>query len=99
MENLTLLFSIICCGRPKSGKSHFIKYLLYLFTSKKNIYERFTYGIVFNKTSFNKSYNYIPSQWVFNAYNPEALMNLMNVQKSILVKGYSPPHAFVVFDV
>ena len=25
-------------------------------------------------------------------------MNLMNVQKAIRVKGYSPPHAFVVFD-
>ena len=98
MNKLQLPVSMLICGKPKSGKSHTIKYLLYKFTARKDLYKRFSYGLVFCKTAFNKSYNYIPSSWVYNQFVPEALENLMKIQKGIRANGYIPPHAFVVFD-
>lgn len=96
--NLTLPMSLLICGKPKSGKSHVIKYLLYQFTAKKDLYKRFSYGIVFCKTSFNRSYNYVPSEWVKSNFIPNVLENLMKTQASIREQGYVPPHVFVVFD-
>ena len=69
-----------------------------MFTAKKDLYKRFTHGLIFCKTSFNKSYDYVPSSWVYSQYDPEALKNLMKIQKGIRANGYVPPHAFVVFD-
>ena len=98
MHNLSLESSFLICGKPKSGKTHFIKYLLYLFTSKKDLYSRVNYGIVFNKTSFTNSYNFIPKSWVYAKYNPDVLRNLMNLQKSIIKAGKVPCYSFVLFD-
>ena len=83
MNNLKLPSSIILCGKPKSGKSHCIKFLLYNFTAKRDLYKRFSYGVVFSKTSFNNAYSFIPKQWVHSKYVPDALDNLMKIQKSI----------------
>jgi hypothetical protein len=96
--NLQLPFSILVCGKPKTGKSHIIKYLLYLFTHKNDIETMFSYGVVFCKTKFNHSYDFIPKQWLYDRYEPKALKALMNVQSTIRQNGYMPPHAFVIFD-
>ena len=46
---------------------------MYQFTAKKDLYKRFSYGLVFCKTAFNHAYDYMPNQWVYHNYNPEAL--------------------------
>lgn len=96
--NLSLPMSILVCGKPRSGKSHTIKFILYQFTAKKDLYKRFSYGIIFSKTAFNRAYDYVPNQWVYSQYKPEVLEKLMNLQKGIRANGYVPPHVFVVFD-
>ena len=88
MNKLQLPVSMLICGKPKSGKSHVIKYLLYCFTAKQDLYKRFSYGVIFCKTSFNKSYDYIPSSWVYSKYEPDALENLMKIQKGIKANEY-----------
>ena len=98
LQELNLPFSILVCGKPRTGKSHIIRYLLYLFTSKRDIYKRFSYGLVFCKTSFNSSYNFVPSQWVYRQYDPDALRNLMNIQANIREQGYVPPFVFDCLD-
>ena len=98
MNTLKLNSSIIICGKPRTGKSHLIKYILYLFTCKKGLYERLSYGLVFTKTKFNHAYDYIPHSRVYDHYDPEALKQLMDIQSSIREQGYIPPYAFVVFD-
>lgn len=94
-----LPFSLAIVGKPNSGKSHLIKYLLSLYTSKKNIYERFNYGLLFTKTLFNNTYaDIIPAEWCYQTFNVNAIKRLLKIQKSYCEKGFKPPACFILFD-
>lgn len=89
--NITLPGLIIITASIGSGKSHFIKYIMYSNQKK------FSYGIVFSHTAFNeKNFTYIPKQFIHSTYNPDILLNLMKIQESFPQE--SRPLAFVILD-
>jgi len=90
--NISLPTSIIISGKPKSGKSHAIKYFML------ENFNKFAYGVVFCRSKFDGKYNYIPDKFVHGDYNEGVLDNLMSIQKRIIENGYQPQEAFVIFD-
>jgi hypothetical protein len=86
---------VVCVGRPKQGKSNAVKYFLL-----KNMMNepKFKFGIVFSKTKFNESYNYIPDQYIYTEYSPEILQQYMDgLQKLKEDTGEIPPN-FIIFE-
>ena len=82
---------IIIAGKPKSGKSYLIKYLMYQMRKK------FDYGIVFTRTQFTHDMNYISPEYVHNNYYEDKLKNLMKIQSEVVRMGLNK-QAFVLFD-
>ena len=89
--NIDLPAILLACGKPKSGKSHLIKYFMY--THRKY----YDYGIVFTKTKFNNAYDYIPDLFVHPNYDEKKLKNLMKLQANLINKGIKKK-CFVIFD-
>lgn len=85
---------MLIAGKPASGKSHFIKYLMMnLHRDYSN--DPIKYIVVFTTTKFNRAYSdYIPEQFVHDAYYPEVLESLLKIQSS---NGASC-RAAVIFD-
>lgn len=79
--NIEIPSLIICAGKPKSGKSHLIKYIIYKYRHK------FQYGIVMCKTSFNDGYDYIPEDFVHSKYDENKIKNLMKLQSKLIENG------------
>ena len=69
---------VVCVGKPKRGKSYAVRWMILKNTVDKN---RFKFGIVFTKTKFNKSFDYLPDQYVFEDYDPAVLEKCCNVSK------------------
>lgn len=76
-------------GKPNSGKSHLLKYILKVH--RKEI----KWGLVFTKTKFNGSFNYIvPNKYVRSQYDEKILADFLNEQAR--TSGVWP--AIIVFD-
>ena len=85
-------------GKPGSGKSHLLKYILYN-QQCLDFYERFEIILVFCKTKFNHSYDWVPDEWVHSGYSARAIKNIMRIQASIREQGLEPlPVALIFVD-
>ncbi len=86
-------FSILV-GKPASGKTYLLNYLLMLDHPDYNK-DPFRYGVVFTTTKFNRHYeSLLPAEYVHSKYQPEVLQNLLDIQASTEGKH----RAFVIFD-
>lgn len=87
-------FSMLCVGKSRSGKSHFIKWLM-----REQAYRPwpFNYGVVFSNTAFEGSFDYIPRKYVYEDFNEEIVDNVIATQKKYLNEGYNT-HAFILID-
>jgi len=73
-------FFLIIAGKPGSGKSHLIKFIM-MINHPNYSNDPFEYGIVFTKTKFNGNYDdYIPDKLVHCMYNEQILANLLKMQ-------------------
>ena len=82
---------VVCVGKPKRGKSWTTRYLILKNSVDQKI---FKYGIVFTRTKWNKDYDYIPEEYVYDTYDSEILENyLQGLQNAEKIE----PN-FVVFD-
>jgi len=81
----------IFSGKPKSGKSHLIKYFMYIH---RNFFD---YGIVLTKTKFNDGYDYVPDSYVHPDYNEDKIRSLMKLQADLVSDGIKK-NAFVIID-
>lgn len=86
---------VVSVGKPKSGKSNAVRYLLL-----KNILNKkfFKFGIVFTRTKFNDDYSYIPEKYVYTEFKPEILKKYMNGLEKLKKKTGKIPPNFVIFD-
>ena len=74
------------------GKSHLIRYLMYINRKK------FDYGLVFSNTFFDgDSFDYVKKEYVHPEYNEEALQKLMDIQQELISKNIIK-EAYVIFD-
>jgi len=81
-------------GRMKSGKSHFLQWLM----SKKNGYFHAIVG--FTQTKFAGSLNYIDSSMVYENFRPDIVGKMMEIQKKTKEQtGKCPPVALLLDDV
>jgi len=91
--NLRAPFFLIIAGKPESGKSYLIKYLMML-NNPQYSGDPFQYGIVFTKTKFNGGYDYLPQKFVHSIYREEVLRNLLRIQSETQAQY----RCFVIFD-
>lgn len=88
------------CGSCASGKSHMLKYMMYLFGKKKH----FKFGLCFTSTKFTGDYAYLPDKSVreFDMDDLKSyikhLRNKMEVEKKEHDKDLKLPHNFVIID-
>ena len=75
--------SLILINAPQgSGKSHLIRYIMYMNRKK------FDYGIVFTNTLFeDDSFDYVNKKYVHPEYDPNALTSLMKIQSNLIAEG------------
>ena len=90
---LTKPFSILICGRPGSGKSQLIRFIL-CENSADYSTDPFKFGIVMCNTSFNNSYDYIPDNYVHSKFDISIIENMMMIQEST----NAVHRAFLVLD-
>lgn len=91
---------ILCIGSSKSGKSHLIKNLIYDNTIDKE--DGFKFGLVFTKTKFTGSYNFLPDDYVIENFD----IKILNHYLDLIVESYQKrknkkhgiPHSFIIFD-
>jgi hypothetical protein len=87
-------------GKPKSGKSNAIKYLI-LKNSLDNHKgsAKFEFGLCMSGTSYNKHYDFLPKKYVINGYNEEVLQNYVaNLEQKIEKEGIKLPPNFLILD-
>lgn len=89
--NITLPCVCVLSGKPKQGKSHLIKYFMYLHR------KYFDYGLVFTRTKFNDGYKFLPQDYVHSDYDESILKNLMKLQANLIEEG-TQKKVFIIFD-
>jgi hypothetical protein len=94
IDRVTPGFTIIV-GKPASGKTHLLKYLLSLDHPDYNA-NPLRYGVVFTTTKFNRFWEEIvPSKYIHSKYNADVLRGLMDIQAA---GANRQNRAFVIFD-
>lgn len=97
-------------GRSGSGKSNFIKFLLYKMFAHPDPAKRWKFGISFVRTKFNHDYDYLPDKYVYEGVlNTDKKKNedsdmVVKIKKYISNleemkrKGKKIPQNFLLFD-
>ena len=87
-----LIITVI--GKPSSGKTYFIRSLIYYYMKQKY----FKFGLVFTRTKFNGDYNFLQDEFIKEDYDEEYLKKyiekLRNYKRK---KGFVPP-SFLILD-
>ena len=92
---------IFICGKPKSGKSYLIKYLIQSALKNKKIGIKF--GICFCLSKFDRfdksNYSYLPEQYVYPGYSDAILKGYLNKLEKYANKTKEPiPNNLRIFD-
>jgi len=95
--DIALPFVSVVVGKAGSGKSNLTRYLMYNQQCRE-FYNRFEIILVFCKTKFNHSYDFVPDEWLHGGYNRKAIKNIMKVQSNIREQGLKPLPVLLVFD-
>lgn len=89
--------TFLLVGRPRSGKSHMVKYLLQQFFTK--IPHKCQFGIVFAAKATLCEYDYLPEKSLIEGYSEQFLMKYLdNLTEHKKKTGKPIPHNFIVFD-
>ena len=87
-------FALIA-GKPGSGKTSLLKYLLMLDHEDFNSADPIRYAVVFTTTKFNRYYEKIfPADYIHQRYEPAALQAIMDIQAAT----GAAHRAAVIFD-
>lgn len=84
----------IILGKPKSGKTHLIKYLVREICNHHGI----EIVLLFSKSSGTPQYNYIPRQWQYSGFDTEKLNQIYSMQRALQQEGFIPPKILLIFD-
>ena len=83
-------------GKSERGKTHFIRFLLQDQMTRR--YLPLQWGLVFVRTKFKHSYDFVPNERVFQGYNEDVLKKYVaNLEGMYRERGHLPP-SFLVFD-
>ena len=87
---------VLLLGRPNSGKSVAIRYLVV----KNSLPPRsiFQFGICFTRTKFNSDYAFLPKEAVISGYDEEVLKTYLEGLEKVKEHGKKVPPNFVIFD-
>ena len=93
MDTLSLIIPglFIINGAQGSGKSNLIKYLMQQYRTK------FSYGLCYSNTAFDGGFDYLPPKFVYQEYDENSLVTLMDIQANLVKKGVIK-EAYVIFD-
>lgn len=96
LKDMCFPLIFLAIGKPASGKSVFIKNLIYNYS--KLSYLKWCLAIVPSK--FNSGYDYLPEKYVMENYSEEYLKKFFEKIKDFKKKnGYSPPGALILDDI
>lgn len=85
---------MVLVGKSFKGKSYFLRYLL----TERLSTGKLKYGIVFTKTKYNKDYNFLPDNCIFEGYNQKILEKYIDNLKKILASDEQVQPNFIIFD-
>lgn len=85
---------LLLVGKPASGKSVLIRYLMYIYT-KLNY---FKYGIVYTPTKLSRDHDYIDEKYIIEDYSEEHLKNYTDRIKTQIKKTGKKHDSFIIFD-
>lgn len=85
-------------GRSGSGKSNFIKFLLYKMFSHPDPKKRWKFGITFARTKFNGDYEYLPEKYVSDTFSEEKIKKYITNLETMKKQGKKIPPNFILFD-
>ena len=101
MSNISKLFDndnkailLINVGKSHRGKSYFVKFFLMDGFARN----KFSFGLVFSGTAFNKDYNFLPSKSIFGEYDQDILEQYVENLKKIKEDKGTVPGNFVLFE-
>lgn len=81
IESIETPSHMIILGSTISGKTCFLRYMLSI------IKDRFAYGVLFSSTvGFNDDYDFIPSRYQYQNFDPEVIKELIEIQRKNLNK-------------
>lgn len=87
---------IVFVGKSERGKTHFLKWLILEQMQRKE--KPLTAGLVFVKTKFKHSYDFVPENRIIKGYNEDVLRQFVqNLEAMYSDQGYLDP-TFIVFD-
>lgn len=94
---LELPSNSLLVGMTRSGKSHLLKCIMGLHM------DFFNYGVVFCSTAFNGGYNYINSEYIYEDYDEDVVLNIMEMQKQHVIANQQDrrkkiPECFIIID-
>ena len=81
-------------GKPSTGKSYFVKSLIYYYTKLKY----FRFGLVLTRTKFTGGYEWMPDEYVKDEYNEEYLVKYFQKLKKYKEKTGTIPANFLIID-
>lgn len=84
----------IIIGKPHSGKSHLIRYLVREICFNNNI----DIVILFSKSSHTPQYDYICREWQHPTFNTDKLQQIFDMQRSLQQQGLQPFNILLIFD-
>ena len=85
---------LLFIGKPKSGKSHAIKSIMYNYAKMKH----FKFGYVFVSTKYNHEYDYLPDKWVGDKYSDKNLEKYIKYLENMMSQVGSMPPNFLILD-
>lgn len=102
IDDLEVPNVFLLCGKPKKGKTHLLKYLLYHFfgvlDEQRPKDKCFQFGVVFVGTKFNHEYTFLPDKYVFEGYDETKMSQYLDgLKKKVEAKEHVPPN-FIVLD-
>lgn len=88
---------VLVIGKPKKGKSHFIKYLLYshFFSGPEEL--RYKFGIVFTGSKFNSEFPMLPEKSIHD-FSMNKLSRYINKLRAEVEQGHKVARNFVILD-
>lgn len=93
-HGLTFPSIIMICARPRSGKSHAIKSIIYSACKQG----RFNHGIVFCPSAYNGDYDFMPQDHIYGYWDEEVLKRFVQRQEALSSRDRPAPPAFVILD-
>ena len=94
VDTFTIPGIILVSGPKGSGKTHFIRHLLYQLCKEKHV----AHVTIISPTSYTGAYDYLAPEHIHSSYNEAILYDLIDEQVALREAGTPRPAALILDD-